>query len=303
MKINCVIVTYNRVELLKECVQAVTQQTLQVNKIIIINNNSTDDTHQYLKSISNNDNFLIINLEENIGGAGGFKEGIKHAVAEKADWTWIMDDDTIPTPTALEELVKPTTLNDKIGFVCSKAVWTDGMVHKMNVPDFSPNKRVKLPLNYYTYAANVLLISGASFVSLLVSTEAVKKVGLPIGEFFIWGDDSEFTSRMIKEGYIGLYAADSIVVHKTPENYLSDLLTTPINAIWKFKYGIRNQVYLRKRKKKNSFLFLFSALNSYRKDIRYHNRRKDEHRNKIKKMVRQAYWEGLRFSPEIEYIK
>ena len=49
MKINCVIVTYNRLSLLKECISALKNQTYKINKIYIINNNSTDGTSDYLQ--------------------------------------------------------------------------------------------------------------------------------------------------------------------------------------------------------------------------------------------------------------
>jgi glycosyltransferase involved in cell wall biosynthesis len=51
MKINCVIVTYNRLSLLKECISALKNQTYKINKIYIINNNSTDGTSDYLQEL------------------------------------------------------------------------------------------------------------------------------------------------------------------------------------------------------------------------------------------------------------
>lgn len=39
---------------------------------------------------------------------------------------------TIPMNNALEELVKGTTVTKNVGYVCSRVVWTDGMIHKMN---------------------------------------------------------------------------------------------------------------------------------------------------------------------------
>ena len=103
-KIVAVIVTYNRLELLKEAIQAVKAQTELPKKVIIVNNNSTDDTKEYLESIKS-ELITPVHLEENLGGAGGFYHGIKKAYNEEADWVWIMDDDTIATPTALEKLV------------------------------------------------------------------------------------------------------------------------------------------------------------------------------------------------------
>ena len=96
MKINCVVVTYNRLDLLKECLKALEEQTFRIHKIFIINNHSTDQTATYLENLKENPNYDITNLPENIGGAGGFSEGIKRAAMDGCDWIWVMDDDTIP---------------------------------------------------------------------------------------------------------------------------------------------------------------------------------------------------------------
>ena len=47
-RIACVIVTYNRLDLLKECVDACLNQTVKFSDIIIVNNASTDGTSKYL---------------------------------------------------------------------------------------------------------------------------------------------------------------------------------------------------------------------------------------------------------------
>ena len=123
--INCVVVTYNRLNLLQENILALKQQTFPLHKIFIVNNCSTDGTHEFLDSLSNDSQMEIIHLPENKGGAWGFYEGIKQAVLAGCDYVWIMDDDTIPTKNALEELTKGLSLSDRIGFVCSKVIWME----------------------------------------------------------------------------------------------------------------------------------------------------------------------------------
>lgn len=303
MEINCVVVTYNRLTLLKECVTAIKKQTYSVNKIYIIDNKSTDGTDSYLQTLRSDKSFVIITLPENRGGAGGFSEGIKKAVLDGCDWVWVMDDDTVPSPTALEELVKGI-VTDHIGYICSKVVWTDGSIHKMNVPSFYFNRdRESIPMNFYSNLADVLIVQSASFVSLLINSEAVREVGLPIKEFFIWGDDSEYTTRIYRQGYTCLYAGQSLVTHKTSENYVSLLQTASPEAAWKFRYGIRNDTYVRRFKKKNFFLFVISTMNAYRKAMRRLNKRTDnKNRRVFIKSIRQGIWEGLFFRPTIEFI-
>lgn len=67
--IAVVLVTYNRVALLKECLESLRQQTLQVQRIFIINNASTDATTDYLSHLTD-ENVTVVNNAVNTGGAG-----------------------------------------------------------------------------------------------------------------------------------------------------------------------------------------------------------------------------------------
>lgn len=300
MKINCVIVTYNRLSLLKECIAGLQRQTTFINKIIIVDNNSSDGTDSYLNTLIE-DQYIVVRLSANVGGAGGFSEGIKKALLAGCDWIWVMDDDTIPSDNALEELIHGANVAENVGYVCSRVVWVDGKLHEMNIPRFDVHNKDRLPLTNYSHLADVLLIKSASFVSLLINVEAIYKVGLPIKEFFIWGDDTEFTTRIYQNGYICLYAGRSVVLHKTPENYVSRIQSAPIETLWKFRYGIRNEVYLR-RMRNNKIIFYFSVFNNYRRLIRRIQQRPQDERSKVLKIVRNAIWEGLFFRPIIEYF-
>ena len=52
MKYSIVIVTYNRCDLLKECITCALQQTIAATHIVVIDNACTDDTDRYLNSLS-----------------------------------------------------------------------------------------------------------------------------------------------------------------------------------------------------------------------------------------------------------
>ncbi len=74
------------------------------------NNCSTDGTKEYLKAYAVRPQFQVIRTEQNIGGAGGFSLGVKTSVLGGGDYTWMMDDDTIPSPKALEALMQTATV-------------------------------------------------------------------------------------------------------------------------------------------------------------------------------------------------
>jgi GT2 family glycosyltransferase len=159
-----------------------------------------------------------------------------------------MDDDTIPTETALEKLINKTVILDanKIGFLCSKVLWIDGNPHIMNIPAVKPLVN-GIPFNIYE-EENVLLAESASFVSLLVRRDVVKTVGLPIKEFFIWADDVEYTLRITRKGFLGFYTNNSIVIHKTKANYSASQVYD-----WRFYYNVRNNLWVYKFYDKKRF--------------------------------------------------
>ena len=107
LKVVAVIVTYNRKDLLLECLEAVYKQSFPVHQIILIDNASTDGTDQALRDSGyfEKSEMDYHHMDTNTGGAGGFYEGMKIARDTEADWIWIMDDDTIPNVTCLEELI------------------------------------------------------------------------------------------------------------------------------------------------------------------------------------------------------
>lgn len=245
MKIICVIVTYNRQELLAQVLEAVVGQTLKPDEIIVINNNSADGTAEYLAGIESAlPNLYQIALKGNEGGAGGFYHGIKQAYERKADWIWVMDDDAIPQPDALEALIESevfkyynSRMQESLGFLASRVDWKNGYICNMNIPnvarDWNELHR-KFPC--------CTKVKSASFVSILINREAVKRVGYPIKEFFIWFDDVEYTRRIAKQ-MSAYYIPRSVAVHHTEMNLQPmDLENLDNNNLWKYKYGIRNEV-------------------------------------------------------------
>lgn len=305
MEIAAVVVTYNRLDLLKESLAAIEKQSLLPNRVIVIDNSSTDGTTEYLESLDKS-LYEVVYLERNIGGAGGFSLGIKIAVTQGYDLVWVMDDDTIPATTALKRLVDAFSLSDNVGFAVSKAVWVDGKPHKMNCPGFDVASRDRSSMfnSYSTPEVPAFSVRSATFVSMLISAKAVKAVGLPIADFFIWADDIEFSNRVVSAGFVGLYVDNSIVCHKTPDNYFGHPQVTPPESAWKFYYQARNTSYMRRKSGKiGKLAFLLKQLNRYRVYAHRINKRTDSNKHLFKRQIRKGLWDGLFFNPKIEKVE
>lgn len=240
-EVAAVVVTYNRLELLERVLDALESQTYPVGRVYVIDNASTDGTSEYLASRRWKRPASVITARVNTGGAGGFTRGIEAAAAGGADMFWLMDDDTLPHPDALEKLVeayaRSTGMRGKApSFACSQVLWSDGSLCEMNNPE--PTWDWSRPL---AAGGTWLDVQSCSFVSCLVSREAVRSVGLPYREYFIWYDDAEYTLRLSKWSP-GVFVPESRVTHLLASNRGVNWGDVTADNIWKFEYGMRNQV-------------------------------------------------------------
>lgn len=196
-----VVVTFNRKALLLNCLNALKQQTYALDHIVVIDNASTDGTVDFLLQNNwiNNAFFTFISLSENSGGAGGFYEGIRYATEQGFDYIWLMDDDGLPSHNCLEKLMPYAHQNNYIGPV----VLDVHNPHQLCFPIRKPNSLTLLnTLSDINQEKISELIYGIviPFNGILLSSKVIKKVGLPKKEYFIWGDDIEYTARMKKSG-------------------------------------------------------------------------------------------------------
>lgn len=111
MKITAVVVTFNRLELLKQGIECLRKQQ-KLTGIIVVNNGSTDGTREWLDAQQG----LLVVHQDNVGGSGGFYTGIERAYSEGADWIWCMDDDVFPRPDCLDRLL-PYTDRPEVGIL------------------------------------------------------------------------------------------------------------------------------------------------------------------------------------------
>lgn len=231
-----VVVTYNRVSLLRECLQSVLGQTRPPEHVLVVDNASTDDTRQVVRS-EFGDRVELVELPVNEGSSGGFHEGMKAAIARGQDWLWVMDDDTIPAPDALEILLDARGRLDGLpapSILASKVVWTDGELHPMNWP--APSQ-ADIGLYVAALERSMVPIRANTFPSLLVRREAVERHGPPRKGFWIWADDMDFTQRILRyePGYL---VPQSVAVHKTATAH------HPYEGGQRFYYAVRNGLFL-----------------------------------------------------------
>lgn len=289
VRVAAVVVTYNRIKLLQQCIDRLKKQTVSCD-ILLVDNASTDGTDSWAKMMEEyHSNIFYRNTGANLGGAGGFNFGLRWATEDEYDYVWIMDDDCLACSDALEKLLTGNdVLGKKYGFQCSRVLWKDGSLALMNIPRQTVFKNVKIN----AYEKNMIPVAMASFVSLFLSTAIIKEVGLPYKEFFIWTDDWEFTRR-ISMKYTCYCNVDSVVFHFSQMNSGAKLYSAPLKILPRFYYLYRNDVYLYKREGLKGYMYELVRLSWHIFQVML----KSKNKWKRVKILLKGTIDGLSFKP------
>lgn len=295
VKVTAVVVTYNRLELLKENINALLIQKYNNFDIMIIDNASTDGTEKYVRGIDNN-KIKYINTGSNLGGAGGFSFGVRQAIEKGYDYAWLMDDDTIPSSEALDSFMnKVNKFRGEFSYLASVVRWKDGLLCEMNKQYLSQEwgNEINMMKN------NLIPVNSSSFVSFFVDLNIAKKVGLPQKDFFIYGDDWEYSLRLssVKPGYLDL---DSEVVHKMKNNASIDIVNESEDRLDRYFYNYRNLYYIHRKYLSSKKLMLYK-LKYYYTVVQILSSKNSK---KIKRIsvMRKGIKKGKKYNPAIEYV-
>jgi len=290
-RVAAVVVTYNRKELLEECIDALLHQTYNDCDIIVVDNASTDGTQEFINQKYKN---LVIyqNTGSNLGGAGGFNYGVKTAYTLGYEYFWLMDDDCIVDADSLSVLMNTANeLNDDFGFLSSRVLWKDGSLCKMNIQKISYKQKIDENI------VGLKKIIMATFVSFLVKRTVVEAVGLPISDFFIWADDLEY-SRRISKNHNCYYVFNSKVTHKSKSNIGSDLAIDETGNFSRYRFAYRNEYYLFRNEGLKGKLYYFTKRMYHRIKIIRNGKNVSE---KLK-VISNAIKEGKGFYPQVEFV-
>lgn len=239
MKITAVVVTFNRLELLKQGIDCLRKQA-KLTDIIVVDNGSTDGTREWLDAQPG----LLVVHQDNVGGSGGFYTGIERAYSEGADWIWCMDDDVFPRPDCLDRLL-PYTDRPEVGILSPRRL-LEGKVFTHEFRHFNFTNPIgslhgrKLAKQQVNQATEIV---GADFEGPFISRRVVEKIGLPNRELFIFCDDTDYCLRAHLAGFKLLYIPEALMdKHK----FFSDDTWTSRNRKkkWKRYYQVRNEAYL-----------------------------------------------------------
>ncbi|WP_008313459.1 glycosyltransferase family 2 protein [Leptolyngbya sp. PCC 6406] len=240
--VAAVVVTFNRKQLLHQCLTALLNQSCPVDCIVVIDNASTDGTTEMLaeNGYLHQSRLIYQKMSENTGGAGGFHEGMKLAFEAGYTWLWLMDDDGVPADTCLERLLINSEKYDVIGTAVVKPDDSEALALKLRVLDdqgyFANRQYISTYRDLCAQSQNGIYAGTANFFNgVLIHRRVPESIGYVLKELFIWGDEYEYSLRIKAANFQVATAVDAIYRHPASLFTFSKL---------KYYYYFRNLIYV-----------------------------------------------------------
>lgn len=249
-----VIVTYNRKEQLANNIEMLLRQTYSLDRIIIVDNHSTDGTYDFLRERDwLTGTFSYIDTQANIGGAGGFCMGMKAAYDQGADWIILMDDDGYAadeyTFQHLMDFAEKLYHNN----FYERKLFVNCLVQQKDLLSFKLGQLYTVEEAMNAQKDGIIPNEANPFNGTAVSRELVDAIGFPNPAFFIKGDEVDYKHRAMKAGAFVGTVVNARYNHPRPDTREKIVLGVKVpfivEAPWKEYYTARNFTYMYKQEK------------------------------------------------------
>ncbi|HRQ40426.1 MAG TPA: glycosyltransferase family 2 protein [Chloroflexota bacterium] len=211
-----VILNTNRRDDTLACLESLAQSDYPHLQTIVLDNHSTDGSVEAIQTAF--PQVTIIPLTENLGYAGNNNVGIRTAVAQGADWVFVLNEDTILAPDCLTQMVAVGESDPQIG-ICGP------MVYHHDEPDVIQSaggvfgrywESIHLAQNepdqgQFVQPHAVGWISGCG---ILVRRAAIEQVGMIDERYFYYWEETEWCLRAGKSGWRVMHVPQAMMWHK-----------------------------------------------------------------------------------------
>lgn len=238
-KYSVIIVTYNRLSLLRECLDCVLHQTLPFDNIIVVDNASTDGTGKYLESLK--DKITVVNEEYNGGGAKGFADGLRYVHDNVNNgYVLLIDDDAMLSHDYMKRIDEFVMKNEGVRAFSGTVMANDqiSIAHRKRQVSQKGNWQLA-KVSEREYKKECFEYDISTFCGLVFDVSLIDVIGIPLADYFIWYDDTEYSLRIRKHSPI-INVNSAYLNHKTKGG-------NQIQLSWKIYYEVRNQCDVIKR--------------------------------------------------------
>ena len=249
-KVSIIVLNWNGKQFLKNCLDSLRKLTYKSVEIIIVDNNSTDGSQEFIKKYY--PKFILVENKKNYGFARGNNIGFHKS---KGKYVLFLNNDTVVSPSFLESLVDDLEKDSKIGCIQPQIRLTsekdrlDQMGSYISFVGFLYHYGYRKKYSEKTYGKRREIFS-AKGACIMFSSKLLKKIGLFDEDFFIFFEETDLCFRVWLSGYRVVYEPKSTIYH---------VVGGDTTASDKYKYERR--IYLIFRNTNCSYLKNFGTQN------------------------------------------
>lgn len=213
--VSIIIPVYNNVELTRHCIESILSQRIVANyEIIVVDDASTDNTPEYLKSLG--DRVRVVRNSENLRFAGACNAGARIA---HGNYLLFLNNDTIPEKGWLDAMLSMIISDQRIGVVGAKLIYPDrtiqhcGIVFKSDISGFLTVHRLRNTHENDSQVTYPMQFSAVTGACMLVRGDIFSRLSGFNESFGMYFEDIDFCLSVQKIGYIIVYEPLASVVH------------------------------------------------------------------------------------------
>lgn len=254
-RVSIILLNYKGTKDTLECIKSLEEIDYDNFDIIVVDNNSPDDSYEVLKR-ELGEKHTLIKAEDNGGFAKGNNLGVRHALKNGSDFVLLLNNDTLVEKDFLTEIMRCYETHEKVGIVSCKIlyesrrdlIWFGG--GELNLKRFygAHYGEGEKDSNKFDQEKEITFATGCV---MLVPRQVIEKVGYLPEEYFMYYEDADYCLRVQEEGYKIYYCPKARVYHKVSASTggeaspMAIKLNTRNRMIFmeKFKQKVSNSAY------------------------------------------------------------
>jgi len=224
-EVSIVIVSYNTSAILRDCLRSIGEQTRTSHEIIVVDNNSPDDTCQMIRN-----EFPMVRLVANTENAGFARANNQGLAEASGKYILFLNPDTIILRAAIDTMVAWMASHPTVGLVGPHVLNNDGISDQASILRFPTVKRL-----FHTHVPLFALVCKLFGIEVETTSPAISSVSMPVEAvlgccmlmptslarrvggmnetYFMYSEEYDLAEAVHATGYEVYYLHEATIIH------------------------------------------------------------------------------------------